>query len=49
MSISQDIAKLRAAIIRPDSITYNYNLILNTLQYTGLAELIFYIDNTNFT
>lgn len=49
MSISQDIAKARALIIRKNSITYNYNIVLNTDQYTGLAELIFYIDNTSFT
>lgn len=48
MSLSQDIAKARAAIIRPNSINYNYNIVLNTEDYTGLAQITFYIDNPNF-
>ena len=48
MSLSQDIAEARAAILRKNSINYNYNIVLGTEQYSGLAEMFFYIDNTNF-
>lgn len=48
MSLSQDIAIARAAIIRKNSINYNYNIVLGTEQYSGLAEMVFYIDNTSF-
>lgn len=49
MSLDQNTANQRAAIIRQNSISYNYNIILQSDKYYGLAEIVFYIDNLNFT
>lgn len=48
MSLDQDTAQRRASIVDRNSITYNYNIILQPDQYHGLAEVIFYIDSLNF-
>lgn len=42
MSLDQDTAQRRASIVARNSITYNYNIILQPDQY------IFYIDSLNF-
>lgn len=43
MSLDQQTAKERAALIRKGTISYNYNIILMATQYYGLAELTFYL------
>jgi len=48
MSLDQDTAVFRAGVIRPGSITYNYHLVFEAEQYLGLAEINFYLENTNF-
>lgn len=48
MSLSEDTAKLRFNIIRPESISYNYHLILNKDGYFGLAEISFYVQSLAF-
>ncbi len=48
MSLDQATAEARSLLIRTDSITYNYNIILQEDKYYGLAELNFYINSLNF-
>ena len=49
MSLTQETAEFRASVIRPNSISYNYNLILEPKQYFGLAEISFYLESLNLT
>ena len=49
MSLDQGTAVQRAAIIRKGSISYSFSIILQPKGYLGIAEIIFIIDNTNFT
>jgi hypothetical protein len=44
MSLDQKTAIKRASLIRQDSISYNFHIILETALYHGLAELTFYLE-----
>jgi aminopeptidase N len=44
MSLDQQTAVKRAKLIRQDSLSYNYHIILETDLYHGLAELTFYLE-----
>ena len=48
MSLTQETAARRFQILRHNSITYNFNIIVNRDNYFGLAEIVFYLDNLNF-
>lgn len=48
MSLDQNTANQRVACIRQNSISYNYNIILQPDKYFGLAEIVFYLDNLSF-
>jgi hypothetical protein len=49
MSLDQDTAVFRSSVIRKQSISYNYSIILQASQYYGLAEISFYIDSLDFS
>lgn len=48
MSLDLETANKRVQIVRQNSITYNFNIIVEAEKYYGLAEIIFYIENLDF-
>jgi len=48
MSLDQITAQERASHFRKNTITYNFNIILQSEQYYGLAEIAFYLEDTKF-
>lgn len=48
MSLDEDTVDLRARVVRANSISYNFNVILKHEEYLGLAEIGFYIQSLDF-
>ena len=48
MSLDHSTAIFRSTILKKNSITYSYNIILQPKQYYGLAELNFSLLHINF-